>query len=54
MTFSDLATSTATGISGLVDNMFTLIGDNIGIVLTILSVSIGIPFLVKFVRRMAK
>ncbi|MDD4111123.1 MAG: hypothetical protein PHS54_06250 [Clostridia bacterium] len=54
MTFSDIATSTSAGISTMVGDLFTLIGDNIGVVLTILSVSIGIPFLIKFVRRLAK
>lgn len=54
MTFSDIATSTGTAITGVVGNIFTLVGDNIGTILTVLGVSIGIPFIVKMVRRFAK
>lgn len=54
MNFADIATSTNGAITTTIGNVFQLVGDNIVVILSVLSVSIGIPFIVKMVRRFAK
>ena len=54
MDFAAIATSTSGAITSTISNIFQLVGDNVVVILSVLSVSIGLPFIVKMVRRFAK
>lgn len=54
MDFATISSSTGTAISGVVGNIYDLVGDNLGVILTLLSITIGLPFIVRMFKRFSK
>lgn len=54
MDFTAISSSTGSAITGVVNNIFDLVGDNLTVILTLLSITIGLPFVVRLFKRFAK
>lgn len=53
-TFDDLSSSTGQAVSNSVSNIFSLVGDNLIVILSLLAIILGLPFIIRLFKRFTK